>query len=76
MGTIEDFYAERLARDLIDACFGGYPQKQRPTAIRARKHGYGFEVVELDDAGKVIEPEPPCLRCGPVLACAKHICVT
>lgn len=35
----------------------GAPRKQRHTALRVR--GNGYETVELDDAGNVIEP----LRC-------------
>lgn len=44
------------------------PQRYQPkTALRAMSYWPGFEVVELDDAGKVIEK---CRRCGPVLLCA------
>ncbi len=35
----------------------GGGKQQRQTALRAR--GNGFEMVELDDAGKIIEP----IRC-------------
>lgn len=41
------------------------PRWQPQTALRVR--GHGFEVVELDDAGNVIEP---CRKCGPALLCA------
>lgn len=35
-------------------------RKQRQTALRAR--GNGFETVEIDDDGKIIEPPAPCCR--------------
>jgi hypothetical protein len=42
---------------MMEAILGGSPPKQRQTALRLR--GNGFETVELDDSGNVIEP----LRC-------------
>lgn len=40
-----------------EAFLGGSPHKQAKTALRLR--GRGFETVELNDAGNIIEP----LRC-------------
>jgi len=54
---------QAFERALTEAMMGGPPKKQRHTAIRAR--GNGFETVELDDAGKVIEPIR--CNCGPVV---------
>lgn len=49
--------AKRLEDDLFAAICG--PVRKLPqTALRAR--GNGFEVVELDDAGNIIEPPPRC----------------
>lgn len=48
---------EAMDRAMEDAIFGGRRPKQRQTALRVR--GRGFETVELDDAGNIIEP----LRC-------------
>lgn len=50
-------FARTLEAAMVEAMIGGYPKKQRPTALRLR--GNGYETVELDDAGNVIEP----LRC-------------
>lgn len=56
-----DDYAYKFAKKIEDAAFeammGGPARKQPQRAIRLR--GNGFETVELDDAGNVIEP----LRC-------------
>lgn len=50
-------FDQRLAKkleDLFMAAVMGSPRKKRQTALRVR--GNGFETVELDDAGNVIEP--------------------
>lgn len=44
---------EKMDAALMKAAFGP-PRKQRQTALRV--YGRSFETVELDDAGKVIEP--------------------
>lgn len=52
--------SQRLAKQMEQSLFeqiSGPIRKQPQTALRAR--GNGFEVVDLDDAGSVIEP----LRC-------------
>ncbi|HEY8751614.1 MAG TPA: hypothetical protein VIM11_26770 [Tepidisphaeraceae bacterium] len=54
MSDIERKIAKKLDDLFIEAMMGGPPKKQRQTALRAR--GRGFETVELDDAGNVIEP--------------------
>jgi hypothetical protein len=51
---------QKLAKQMEQQIFetiAGPPQNRRQTALRAR--GNGFETVELDDDGKVIEP----MRC-------------
>jgi hypothetical protein len=48
--------AHELEKVLMQAMMGG-PPRRRQTALRVR--GRGFETVELDEAGNVIEP----LRC-------------
>jgi len=45
--------AEQMEQQLF-ATIAGPPQNRRQTALRLR--GNGFETVELDDAGNVIEP--------------------
>lgn len=53
--------ARELAKRLDDALFAalcGPARKQPQTALRVR--GNSFEVVELDDAGNIIEPPPRC----------------
>jgi hypothetical protein len=55
-----DEMMQKLSKQMEDQLFAaivGPPRKQRQTALRAR--GNGFETVELDDTGNVIEP----LRC-------------
>jgi hypothetical protein len=50
--------AKKLEGMFMQAMMGG-PQPKRPqTALRVR--GNGFEVVELDDAGNIVEPPPRC----------------
>lgn len=66
--------AEKMDAALMKAALGHTPKKQRQTALRVR--GRSFETVDLDDAGKVIEPPRPCPNCGPVFACAKHFVCT
>jgi hypothetical protein len=51
--------AKQMEADLF-AAICGPARKQPQTAIRLR--GNGYETVELDDAGNVIEPPPPCCR--------------
>lgn len=56
-----DEMMQRLAKQMEQELFAaitGPPQKRRQTALRAR--GSGFETVELDEAGNVIEPPPRC----------------
>ena len=57
MKDVEQWLAKRIEQAFMDALTG--PKVKRPqTALRAL--GNGFEVVELDDAGKVVEPPPRC----------------
>lgn len=66
---IED--AQRYFADKMEeAMRGGPPHKQRQTALRVR--GRSFETVELDDAGKVIEP-PRC-TCGSMIVVHRPKC--
>lgn len=55
-------FDQKLAKKLEDlfmaAVMGGPVRKQPQRAIRRR--GNGFETVDLDDAGNVIEPPPRC----------------
>lgn len=70
MEDVKQWLAKRIEQTFMDAVTG--PKVGRPqTALRAR--GNGFEVVEIDEAGRIIEPPKPCLRCGPVLLCAEHM---
>lgn len=49
----------------------GFPMApNKPTCLRYVNGR--FESREIDDAGNIIEPEPRCPRCGPILLCAKH----
>lgn len=61
MDDIMQKLAKQMEADLF-AAIAGPPSKQRQTALRAR--GNGFETVELDDDGKVIEPPPRCCYGG------------
>ena len=47
-------FEEIVRREIERSIYGCHATKQRHTAIRLR--GNGFETVELDDAGNVIEP--------------------
>lgn len=72
-----DDMMQRLAKQMeqqLFAAIAGPPQNRRQTALRAR--GNGFETVELDEAGNVIEPPPRCWKCGPVLLCSEHFVCT
>lgn len=54
---IEDTHrwlADKMEAAMMDTMFGGWRQKPRQTVLRAL--GRGFETVELDDNGNVIEP--------------------
>jgi hypothetical protein len=51
---IEQKLAKKLEDLFVEAAMGGAPRKPRQTALRVR--GRTFETVELDDAGKIIEP--------------------
>lgn len=56
-----DDMMQRLVKQMEQELFAtitGPPQNRRQTALRAR--GNGFETVELDEAGNVIEPPPRC----------------
>lgn len=73
----EDDIAKEMAAKMeamaMEAMMGP-PRKQRQTALRYR---WGrFESVELDDAGKIIEPPARCPKCGPVLPCFEHMLIT
>ncbi|WP_291869614.1 hypothetical protein [Bradyrhizobium sp.] len=60
-----DDIMQRLAKQMeaeLFATITGPPRKQPQTALRM--HGNGFETVELDDAGKIIEPPPRCCYGG------------
>lgn len=53
--------AQKLAKQIESDLFAmicGPVRKQPQTALRAR--GNGFEVVQLNDDGKIIEPPPRC----------------
>lgn len=52
--------AKQMEAKLMEVAMGGPRQKPRQTALRVR--GRSFETVELDDAGKIIEPPAPCCR--------------
>jgi len=58
-------FAEQIEASLLAAIVGPV-QKKPPTALRVR--GNGFEVVELDAAGNVIEPPPRCCCYGVIHA--------
>lgn len=51
---ISKWLAKKMEAKLTEAMMGGPARKQRQTALRLR--GNGFETVELDDDGNVIEP--------------------
>ncbi len=70
MEDVEQWLAKRMEQVFMDAVTGPKVNRHQ-TALRAR--GNGFEVIEIDDAGKIIEPPRPCPRCGPVLLCAEHM---
>lgn len=53
-GRIAKNIAAEMEAKLTEAMFGGPPPKPRQTALRMC--GNGFEAVELDDNGNVIEP--------------------
>ncbi len=56
-----DDIMQRLAKQMEAELFAticGPARKQPQTALRVR--GNGFETVEIDDAGKIIEPPPRC----------------
>lgn len=56
-----DDMMQKLAKQMEEQLFAaivGPPRKQRQTALRVR--GNGYETVELDDDGKIIEPPPRC----------------
>jgi len=57
MADIMQKLAKQMEAELFAAICGPIRKPQR-TALRAR--GNGFEVVELDDAGKIVEPPPRC----------------
>lgn len=62
----KDDIARAFGKKLDEALFAaitGPQQKQPQTALRLR--GNGFETVELDDAGRVIEP----VRCTCTCTC-------
>lgn len=68
-----DDMMQKLAKQMEDQLFSaitGPSRKQRQTALRAR--GNGFETVELDDDGKIIEP-PRCI-CGGAIYHANPRC--
>lgn len=55
--------AQRMADDMMAALCGANAF-QKPTALRVNSFG-AFEVVDLDDDGKIVEPMR--CYCGPVL---------
>jgi hypothetical protein len=64
-----DDMMQKLAKQMEEHLFAviaGPPVKQPQTALRAR--GNGYEVVELDDAGNIVEPPPRCCYGGVVHA--------
>jgi len=58
MSDVEQRLAKRLEDMFMEAAMGGPAKKQPQRAIRLR--GNGFETVELDDAGNIVEPPPRC----------------
>jgi hypothetical protein len=67
----------QLAKKMADEamailCGSGAFKSPRPTALRLTPGG-ALEVVEIDDAGEIIEPPRPCPKCGPVLLCSEHM---
>lgn len=66
--------SRKLADDMMAVlCGSGALQRPRPTALRLTP-SCTFEVVEIDDAGKIIEPAQRCPKCGPILLCSAHMC--
>jgi ribosomal protein S27AE len=61
---------ERMERQIMEVMFGTLPA-QRPTALALRSGR--IVTLELDAAGKVIEPPAKCPKCGPVLLCSEHM---
>lgn len=60
--------AEKIDAEMMRIITAGYTPPRRNTALRLSPGGGGeVEVVELDDAGNVIER---CRKCGPILMCA------
>lgn len=67
MDTIVRKLAEKIEADMFAVICG--PKRWQPqTALRVS--GGRIETVQLDDAGRIIEP---CRKCGPVLLCAEHM---
>jgi len=60
MNDIERMLAKKMEDVFMESMMGGPAPKRPQTALRAR--GRGFEVVELDDAGNIVEPPAPCCR--------------
>ena len=63
---------DEMERQIMAAFMPVLPRRQ--TALRAS--GNTFEVVEIDDTGKIIEPKPKCPKCGPILLCLEHCAIT
>ncbi len=58
MNDIERKLAKRIEDLFMEVALGGPAKKQPQRAIRLR--GNGFETVDLDENGNVVEPPPPC----------------
>lgn len=58
---------DRIERQIMEAFC---PPRSRPSALAYR--GGEFVSLPIDDNGNVIEPEPRCPHCGPILWCPKH----
>lgn len=65
--------AQKMTDDAMAVlCGSGAFHKPHPTALRLTPSG-GFEVVELQEDGSIIEPPKRCPKCGPILLCAEHM---
>ena len=60
---------ERMERQIMEMFGAVRPWRQTALAVR----GGRSVALELDAAGKVIEPPPRCPKCGPVLLCSEHM---
>lgn len=65
--------ASKIMSELVDKLMAeaiGLPLPNKMTVLRYVNGR--FESREIDSDGNIIEPEPRCPHCGPVLLCSKH----